>query len=95
MDMKDLQGEEHAITFTEVDLKNDDFINRLTLCIGKSYDEALNYFNQIKENYPEHTGEPEFVIDFIDSDWSIIDDFPLSKEHARHLAFRMGHSLKI
>lgn len=92
--MSELTGNEHAITFTGVDLVNDKFINHLTLCIGKNYEDGLSFFNQIKESYPKHEGEPEIVIDFIDSDWSIIDDYPLSKENAWHLAMRMGHTLK-
>lgn len=93
--MKDLKGQEHAITFTEVDVVNDEFKSHLTLCIGKNYEEALVFFNQIKESYPKHEGEPEIVIDFIDMDWSILDDYPLTKENARHLAMRMGHVLKM
>lgn len=92
--MKELTGQEHAITFTEADVVKDEFISHLTLCIGKNYEEGLMFFNQIKENYPKHEGEPEIVIDFIDPDWSIIDDYPLTKENARHLAMRMGHALK-
>ncbi len=91
--MTSLTGQEHAITFTEIDLVNDEFYNILTLCIGKTYEEALTFFNQVKESYPKHEGEPEIVIDFIDNDWSIINDYPLSKENARHLAQRMGHVL--
>lgn len=93
--MKDLSGQEHAITFTEVDLVNDCFVTHLTLCIGKNYEEALKFFNQVKDSYPKHEGEPEIVIDFIDTDWSIIDDYPLTKENAKHLAMRMGHVLKV
>jgi hypothetical protein len=94
MKMSELKGQEHAITFTEVDLKNDGFITHLTLCIGKNYEEGLKFFNQIKESYPKHEGEPEMIIDFIDTDWSLIDDYPITKENAIHLAMRMGHVLK-
>jgi hypothetical protein len=93
--MKDLTGQEHAINFTGVDLVNDAFIDHLTLCVGKTHEEGLKFFNQIKDSYPKHEGEPEIVIDFIDQDWSILDDYPLSKENARHLAMRMGHVLKV
>lgn len=93
--MKDLSGQEHAITFTGVDLANDEFISHLTLCIGKNHEEALGFFNQIKDSYPAHEGEPEIVIDFINSNWEIIDDYALSQENARHLAMRMGHVLKV
>lgn len=92
--MKDLTDQEHAITFTEVDLANDEFISHLTLCIGNDHEEALRYFNQIKETYPVYDGEPEIILDFIDSDWSIIDDYSLTRENARQLAMRMGHILE-
>lgn len=89
--MSDFIGTEHGITFTEVDLINNEFISHLTLCVGKTYEEAIKFFEQIKHAYPKHDGEPEMVIDFIDTDWSIIDDYSISKEHARHLLMRMGH----
>ncbi len=65
--------------------------------MGKNYNDGLQFFKNIKENFPEYKGklEDEILIDFIDSNWNILDDYPLSKENARHLAFRMGHSLKI
>lgn len=92
--MKDFTAQEHGIVFTEVDLINDEFITHLSLCVGKTYEEGLNFFNQIKESYPSNEGEPEMVIDFIDKDWSVIEDYSLTKENARHLAMRMGYALK-
>lgn len=91
--MKDFYGTEHGIVFTGIDLKENKFVRHLSLCVGDTYEEGLKYFNQIKESYPKHE-EPEIVIDFIDSNWDVLDDYPISKENARHLAMRMGYVLK-
>lgn len=57
--MSDFQGEEHAITFTEIDEKNQEFISHLTLVVGKNYNDGLQFFKNIKVNYPEYKGELE------------------------------------
>lgn len=89
-EIRDFTDGEYGMTFTEIDLVKDEFINHFTIKIADGKLRALYMINNIKEKYPANLGEPQMIMDFVDSDWSIFDDHPLTFPQARKLAEELG-----
>lgn len=78
-----------GLRFTKVNLIEDKFESLLALNIGDEQT-TRKVFEDIKEDFKENTGEPDCVIDLLDEDDSIVDDFPITEKQATKIAALLG-----
>ncbi|WP_342436753.1 hypothetical protein NSS79_25985 [Paenibacillus sp. FSL L8-0436] len=60
---------------------------------GVSKEYAKETFNRIKSEFVENKGEPDCVVDLLDEDDSIVDDFAITTAQAKTIASLLGHSI--
>lgn len=83
--------------FVRINEQADGFDTLLALNIGgeqktrKIFDEMSREFGAVKGG----PGGPEYLIDLLDDDDSIIDDIAITKEEAIKIAAKLGHELII
>ena len=82
-----------GIQFTQIDYEADKFIKLLGLNIGNE-NESRVLFNEIKSTYQGNQTEPEVVIDLIDEEDGIVEDYGLTREQANEIADKLGQQLK-
>ncbi|QRV11400.1 hypothetical protein JR311_19660 (plasmid) [Bacillus velezensis] len=83
-----------GLSFVKVDLEND----RLNQLLGLNLEteqKAKEVFDRIKNEFKENKGEPDCVIDLIDEDDSIVDDYPLTENQIVTVALLLGHEIKL
>ncbi|URJ76327.1 hypothetical protein MF621_004033 (plasmid) [Bacillus velezensis] len=83
-----------GLSFVKVDLEND----RLNQLLGLNLEteqKAKEVFDRIKNEFKENKGEPDCVIDLIDEDDSIVDDYRLTENQLITVALSLGHKIKL
>ncbi|WP_145413372.1 hypothetical protein [Paenibacillus xylanexedens] len=83
-----------GLIFTKVNLEENKFDYLLELNTGSEHDTRL-LFNRIKNEFTENKGEPEMVIDLVDEEDGIIDDFSLTFSQAETVASLLGHNISM
>ncbi|MGM1044767.1 MAG: hypothetical protein ACQEXX_01335 [Bacillota bacterium] len=81
-----------GLQFIKVDIDENKFDTMLALNIGDE-EKTKELFYSFKSIFSENTGTPDCVIDLIDEDGSIIDDFPVTKNQATEIALSLRHKL--
>jgi len=78
-----------------VKINTDDnkFVTLLALNSG-SEAKAREVFSRIKAEFAENKGEPDCVVDLLDDDDSIVDDFAITTNQAQTIASLLGHSIR-
>lgn len=82
-----------GIQFVKINTEKNEFETLLALNTG-SETKARETFNRIKTEFTENKGEPDCVVDLLDSDDSIIDDFSITITQAKNIASLLGHSIE-
>lgn len=81
-----------GLIFTKVNIEEDKFDTLLSLNTG-SEEETRNLFERIKREFKSNTGEPQALIDLVDENDDIIDDYPVTYGQVQTIAALMGHKI--
>ncbi|WP_339304456.1 hypothetical protein NST33_18240 [Paenibacillus sp. FSL L8-0435] len=79
-----------GFALTKINIEEDEFESLLEVNTGEEK-KTKSMFEQIKSNFPENKGEPEVVIDLLDSNDDIIDDYAVTLDQAKSIAQLFGH----
>jgi len=87
------ESEKWGLVFHEVDLENQEYKTLLYLTGTESRIKAA--FENMKNQFKRHKGEPDCVISLIDVDdnESTVDDYPLTKMQMTSIATLLGFEL--
>jgi hypothetical protein len=89
-----MNEETWGLQFVKVNTEENKFEDLLVLKgVSESY--ARETFDRIKAEFTENKGEPECVVDLIDEDDSIVDDFAITISQAKSIASLLGHSIVV
>ncbi|PRR87321.1 hypothetical protein [Bacillus atrophaeus] len=83
-----------GLAFVKVDLEKDEFKQLIALNLGTEQ-KAREVFNRIKDEFKENKGKPDCIIDLIDEDDSIVDDYRLTENQIVTVASLLGHEIKL
>lgn len=83
-----------GLAFVKVDLERDKFKQLIALNLGTEK-KAREVFDRIKNEFKENKGEPDCVIDLIDEEDSIVDDYRLTENQLVTVASLLGHEIKL
>ncbi|MBA9086523.1 hypothetical protein FHR92_003001 [Fontibacillus solani] len=81
-----------GLQFVRINIQANEFETLLVLK-GVSEEYARETFNRIKSEFSENKGEPDCVVDLLNEDDSIVDDFAITNDQAQTIASLLGHSL--
>ncbi|OMD04715.1 hypothetical protein MKX34_11660 [Paenibacillus sp. FSL R5-0636] len=81
-----------GLQFVRIDVQANE-IETLLILKGVSEEYARETFNRIKLEFSENKGEPDCVVDLLDEDDSIVDDFGITLSQAKSIASLLGHSI--
>jgi hypothetical protein len=81
-----------GLVFNCINEEKDEIVELLGLNLG-SESEAKVYFDKIKTEFPSES--KDCIVDLVDEDDDIIDDYALSKKQAIEIAARFGHEITI
>ena len=81
-----------GLSFCSIDEKEEN--NKLLELNLGTEQKAREVFDRIKNEFEQNTGKTDSIIDLIDEDDNIIDDYPLTKHQLVTVASLLGHSLK-
>jgi hypothetical protein len=81
-----------GLIFNCINEEKDEIVELLGLNLG-SESEARLYFDKIKTEFPSE--DDLCIIDLVDEEDSIVDDYPISKEQVLEIAARFGHEIAI
>ncbi|GAA4879988.1 hypothetical protein GCM10023310_70220 [Paenibacillus vulneris] len=79
-----------GLQFVKVNVKENEFETLLGLNL-ESEEKAKEIFNRIKTEFVENKNEPECVVDLLDEDDSIIDDYALTMNQVVTVASLLGY----
>jgi hypothetical protein len=82
-----------GIGFTRINTEADTFETLLELNTGNET-KTRKLYEQIKAEFVRNDGEPDCLIDLLDEDDSIVDDYPITLDQAKAIADKLGHKLK-
>ncbi|QFY85074.1 hypothetical protein [Bacillus subtilis] len=83
-----------GLAFVKVDLEKNKFKQLIALNLGTE-EKAREVFDRIKNEFKENKGEPDCVIDLIDEEDSIVDDYRLTENQIVTVASLLGHEIKL
>lgn len=81
-----------GLQFLKINVLQNEF-ETLLILKGVSEKYAKETFNRIKTEFKENNGEPDCVVDLLDEDDSIVDDFSITINQAKIIASLLGHSI--
>ncbi|WP_144523152.1 hypothetical protein [Bacillus pumilus] len=81
-----------GLAFIQIDTEKDQFNELLSLNLGSEH-KAREVFNRVKNEFKENDGEPEGVIDLLDENEEIIDDYALTTNQLITVAAMLGHEI--
>lgn len=81
-----------GLAFIQIDTEKDQFNELLSLNLGSEH-EAREVFDRVKREFKENNGEPDGVIDLIDENEEIIDDYALTTNQLIIIAAMLGHEI--
>lgn len=81
-----------GIEIIKVNIEEDNFESLLALNIGN---EAVTrrLFKQIKNEFEENNVDSDYIIDLLDEQDGIVEDFSITKKQAIEIAKRLGHEV--
>lgn len=82
-----------GLQFVKINTKDNKFETLLALNTG-SEAETRAIFDRIKNEFTENKGEPDCIVDLLDADDSIVDDYALTKNQVISIASLLGHKIK-
>lgn len=82
-----------GLQFVKINTNDNEFETLLALNSGTE-EKARQVFDRIKAEFAENKGEPDCVIDLLDDDDSIVDDFAITTDQAKTIASLLGHSIQ-
>jgi hypothetical protein len=81
-----------GLRFVKVNTEENVFEDLLILKgVSESY--AREVFERIRTEFAENKGEPDCVIDLLDEDNSIVDNFTITLTQAQTIASLLGYSI--
>lgn len=83
-----------GFNFVQVDTEKDEFNSLLALNVGDE-EKTRNVFEEIKSLFEENTVEPDCVIDLLDENDDIIDDYALTLSQVKSITGLLGHQITI
>lgn len=83
---------EYVLSFNKVNVEENKVSRLLALMVGNTESEAQKVFEKIKNHYDE-INYPDVVLDLMNDDLEIIDDYRITFENAVDLADSMGWDL--
>ncbi|MCY7500124.1 hypothetical protein [Bacillus pumilus] len=86
-------GNTWGLAFVQIDTKKDQFNELLSLNLGSEH-KAREVFDRIKRDFKENNGEPDGVIDLIDENEEIIEDYVLTTNQLITVAAMLGHVIE-
>ncbi|WP_438498589.1 hypothetical protein [Paenibacillus sp. IHBB 3054] len=81
-----------GLQFVKINVLKNEF-ETLLILKGVSEKYAKETFNRIKTEFAGNNGEPDCVVDLLDEDDSIVDDFGITLSQAKSIASLLGHSI--
>lgn len=84
--------EDYILSFNKINVQENKIDRLLSLLVGNTENEASVVFSKIKNHYDE-IDYPDVVLDLIDDNMEIIDDYRITFEDAVNLADSMGWDL--
>jgi hypothetical protein len=81
-----------GLQFVKIDIEGDKFDTLLALNIGSETD-ARASFDRITNEFTENKKEPDCVVDLLDEEDSIIEDYALTSSQVSSIASLLGHKL--
>jgi hypothetical protein len=81
-----------GLQFIKVNIEENKFDRMLSLNIGNE-EETKELFYIYKSIFAENKGDPDCVIDLLDENDDIIDDFSVTKNQATEIALSLRHRL--
>lgn len=82
-----------GLNFVKVDTEKDEFKSLLVLNLG-SEEKTKEIFNKIKSEFKENVNDqPDCVIDMLDENDEIIDDYALTFSQTQLVASLLGHQI--
>ncbi|MED3677081.1 MULTISPECIES: hypothetical protein [Bacillus amyloliquefaciens group] len=87
-----MQKNTWGLSFCSIDEKEQN-IKLLGLNFGTEQ-KAKEIFDRIKNEFEQNTGKPDSIIDLIDEEEDIIDEYPLTKNQLVTVASLLGHTIK-
>jgi hypothetical protein len=81
-----------GLVFNSINEEKDEVVEIFGLNLGSESD-ARFYFDKIKTEF--HSKDDHCIVDLVDEEDSIVDDYPLSKEQVLEIAARFGHEITI
>lgn len=82
-----------GLGFTRINTEADTFETLLELNTGNEA-KTRKLFEQIKAEFVQNDREPDCLIDLLDEDDSIVDDYPVTLDQAKAIADKFGQKLK-
>lgn len=82
-----------GLQFVTINSNEDGFNTHLALNTGDET-KTRKILSDIKEQYEEFNSESAVVIDLLDEEDSIVEDYSVSKEDAEDIAMRLGHKFQ-
>lgn len=81
-----------GLAFVQIDTKKDQCNELLSLNLESEH-KAREVFDRIKSEFKENNGEPDGIIDLIDENEEIIDDYALTTNQLITVAAMLGHEI--
>ncbi|MFF2532248.1 hypothetical protein ACFVS2_25395 [Brevibacillus sp. NPDC058079] len=81
-----------GLQIVKVNVEEGGFDTLIALNIGNEA-KTRDMFNQIKNEFTKNNGEPDCVLDLLDDEDSIVDDWAITKKQAVEIASRLGHNI--
>jgi len=79
-----------GLQFVKINIEDNEFETLLAINCG-SEEKARKVFSRIKIEFSENKGEPDCVVDLLDEDDSIVDDFAITTDQAKTIASLLGY----
>ncbi|MDH6370572.1 uncharacterized protein with FMN-binding domain [Paenibacillus sp. PastF-3] len=81
-----------GLQFVRVNVQDNQF-ETLLILKGVSEEYAKETFERIKSEFVKNQGEPDCVVDLLNEEDSIVDDFAITLVQAKTIASLLGHSI--
>lgn len=83
-----------GLQFVKIDIEGNKFNTLLALNIGNEI-EARVSFDRIRNEFTENKGEPDCIVDLLDENDDIIEDFSLTGSQVISIASLLGYKLEL
>lgn len=92
--MKEQNKNTWGLAFYKLNHEKNEINQLLGLNLGTEQ-KAKEVFDRIKNEFKKNEGKPDSIIDLIDENYNIIEDYPLTKNQLVTVASLLGHEIKL